>query len=521
MQIVRAAAILQLLLGNIGRPGGGILALRGHASIQGSTDIPTLYQMLPGYLGMPTPETRTVDEYVRAQPRREGWWSNTPTYIVSLLKAWYGQNASADNDFAFGMLPRITRNHSHFDSFVEMAEGAVEGLFVLGQNPVVGAQNGRLERKALAKLKWLVVRDMVEIETASFWHEGEEIERGELSTAEIPTEVFLFPAAGHAEKEGTFTNTQRMLQAREKAVDPPGDCRSELWFIHHLAKRLKQRAEASGDPIDEPLRALSWEYSERGTLREPSAEEVLREINGFRTADGTPVGGFSELADDGSTACGCWIYSGVYPAPGRNRAADREPKGPYGHGWGWAWPADRRVLYNRASADPGGRPWSERKALVWWDAQQERWTGLDTPDFPATKPPGYRAPPGASGVDAHGGDEPFLMQPDGRAWLFAPSGIKDGPLPTHYEPVESPVPNRLYKQRENPTVDCPRRPDNPLAAPEDERFPFVLTTYRLTEHHTAGGMSRFLSRLSELQPELFAEISPSWPRRLRCGRATG
>jgi formate dehydrogenase major subunit len=514
VQIVRAAAILQLLLGNIGRPGGGILALRGHASIQGSTDIPTLYHMLPGYLGMPTPQTPSLADYVQAQPRRDGWWSNTRKYIVSLLKAWYGDHASAENDFGFGLLPRTTRNHSHFYSFVEMADGLVEGMFVLGQNPVVGAQNGRLERKALAKLKWLVVRDMVEIETASFWYDSEEIERGELRTEEIPTEVFLFPAAGHAEKEGTFTNTQRMLQWREKAVDAPGDCRSELWFIHHLAKRLKKRAEASGDPIDEPLRALRWEYTEHGERREPSAEEVLREINGYRTANGAPVGGFAELADDGSTACGCWIYSGVWPEPGRNRAAERDPKGPYGHGWGWAWPADRRILYNRASADPDGRPWSEKKRLVWWDEQAGRWTGLDTPDFPAQKAPGYRPPPGARGVDAHRGDEPFLMQPDGRAWLFAPAGIVDGPLPAHYEPVESVVGNALYKQRDNPTVDKFRRPDNELAQPGDERFPFVLTTYRLTEHHTAGGMSRFLSRLSELQPELFAEVSPELAERL-------
>jgi formate dehydrogenase major subunit len=498
VQIIRAAAILQLLLGNVGRPGGGILALRGHASIQGSTDIPTLYNLLPGYIAMPEPAAADLAAFLSQQPRTEGWWHNCKSYVVSLLKAWYGEHAHEGNDFGFGHLPRITRDHSHFRYFAEMADGAVDGLFVMGQNPAVGAQNGRLERKALSRLKWLVVRDLVETETAAFWHDSEEIERGELRTEDIGTEVFFFPAAGHAEKDGTFTNTQRLLQWRHKAVEPPGDCRSELWFVHHLARRLKARAECSTDPIDAPLRALVWDYAEQGELRE---------INGYELASGRPVKGFTDLASDGSTACGCWIYSGVYPEEGRNRAAERRPEGRYAHGWGWAWPADRRILYNRASADPAGRPWSERKRLIWWDADAARWTGEDVPDFPAAKPPSYRPPEGARGVDAHRGDEPFLMQPDGRAWLFAPSGLKDGPLPAHYEAIESPVKNALYRQRRNPAADLFQRADNPLAPPGDPGYPYVLTTYRLTEHHTAGGMSRFLGRLSELQPELFAELS--------------
>jgi len=510
VQVIRTAAILQLLLGNVGRPGGGIMALRGHASIQGSTDIPTLYDILPGYLPMPV-AGETLDGYVRRTTRRSGYGANARKFIVSLLKAYYGAAATAENDFGFGWLPRITRNHSHFGYFAEMADGHVEGLFVIGQNPAVGGQHARLERKALAKLRWLVVRELVETETANFWYASPEIERGELTTEDIDTEVFLFPAAGHAEKEGGFTNTQRLIQWREKAVDPPGDATSEAWFAHQLALRL--RAKAEDGPRDAALRALDWWYPE-DAHGEPVIEAVLAEINGWRTEGaggahhGQQLSGFHELADDGSTACGCWIYSGVLGPDGRNRAAGRAPHGRYAHGWGFAWPADRRVLYNRASARPDGQPWSERKALVWWNEAAGRWTGHDVPDFPADKRPDYRPEEGAAGMDAIPGDAPFIMHDDGLGWLYVPEGLSDGPLPTHYEPLESPVRNALYAQQRNPGANWFQRADNPFAASPDGRFPYVLTTYRLTEHHTAGGMSRFLPHLAELQPELFAELSP-------------
>ena len=520
VQIIRTAAILQMLLGNVGRPGGGILALRGHASIQGSTDIPTLYDILPGYMPMPKAGAgeETLAGWLDNHRKETGWWCHLEAYAVSLMKAYYGAAATAENDWGWAWLPRVTRDHSHFSYWTEMADGRMEGLFCIGQNPSVGAQNARLERRALAKLKWLVVRDMVEIEPAVFWHpDAPEVRRGELVPEEIDTEVFLLPAAGHVEKEGAFTNTQRMLQWREKAVDPPGDARSDAWFVHQLALRLKAKAEASDDPLDEPLRALDWWYPETPE-GEPEMEAVLAEINGWRTDPheggdaphhGARVEGFGELAADGSTACGCWIYSGVYGPDGVNRARKRDPSGPYGHGWGFAWPSDRRILYNRASARPDGRPWSERKALVWWDEEEGRWTGHDVPDFPAEKPPGFEPPEGATGMDAHPGDAPFVMHEDGLGRLFVPAGLEDGPLPTHYEPLESPGRrNPLYRQRENPAARWFRRPDNPFAAPGDPRFPHVLTTYRLTEHHTAGGMSRTLSHLSELQPELFVEISP-------------
>jgi formate dehydrogenase major subunit len=252
VQIIRTAAILQLLLGNIGRPGGGILALRGHASIQGSTDIPTLYDILPGYLPMPQGKgsEEMLHDYLARRTKPTGLWHKFPAYFISLLKAYYGKNATAENEFGYNWLPKITGDHSFFEFLYAMADGKMEGMFLIGQNPAVGAANSRFERKALAKLKWLVVRDMVEIESANFWYNSPEIERGELKPEDIDTEVLFFPVAGHAEKEGAFTNTQRLLQWREKAVDPPGDCRSDAWFIHQLALRLIAKAKASQDAID-------------------------------------------------------------------------------------------------------------------------------------------------------------------------------------------------------------------------------------------------------------------------------
>ena len=532
VQIIRTAAILQLLLGNIGRPGGGILALRGHASIQGSTDVPTLYDVLPGYLPMPLfePESLTLKDYIKKNRANTGLWANFESYIISLLKAYYGEAATKKNDFGFDWLPRVTGDHSHFGYWLDMADGKVDGLFVMGQNPAVGASNGRLERKALTKLKWLVVRDMVEIETASFWLDSPEVERGEWNPEEIGTEVFLFPAAGTAEKEGTFTNTQRLLQFREKAVDPPGDARSDTWFMYHLGRRLKERAKNDSRPRNAGLNALTWEYPVEGKHEEPDVEAVLKDINGYieeeqtklepqRTQSHTKENShpdrrllkhMQELKKDGSTSCGAWIYCGVFPEEGRNRALQRKPTDLLGHGWGFAWPNDCRIIYNRASARPDGKPWSERKKLVWWDAEKKEWTGLDNADFKKDMAP--ETPDNldtGKGVEALGGARPFTLHPDGVAWLYVASGLKDGPLPAHYEPLESPVKNPLYGQQEDPAAQKKERPDNAYAkSPGDPRYPHVLTTYRLTEHHTAGGMSRTLSHLAELQPELFTEVSP-------------
>ena len=516
VQMIRTAAVLQLLLGNVGRPGGGIMAMRGHASIQGSTDVPTLYDLLPGYLHMP--RTReghlTLKEYIGTGKTDRGWWSHFDAYIVSLLKAWFGDGATDENDYGFGWLPKLTGNHSHFSTTFRMLDGGVEGMFVMGQNPAVGSQHSGLQRRALAKLKWLVVRDLAEIETATFWRDSPEVRSGELRPEAIETEVFLMPVSSHIEKEGTFTNTQRLVQFRDKALKSPGDARSELWFMHHLGKRVKAYYAASDRERDWPIVNLTWDYPEHGEEREPDVESVIKEINGYDVATSRPVSGFAELREDGSTACGCWIYSGIYK-DGINQARRRDPGDISAEGgivspeWAWAWPANRRILYNRASADPQGKPWSERKRYIWWDEQQGRWAGYDVPDFPADKRPDYRPAPDAEGMDAIGGTDPFIMMSDGRGWLYSPSGLLDGPLPTFYEPIESPLPNLLYPKVDgSPAAIRWRRPENPYHAAGDPRYPVVATTFRLTEHHTAGGMSRTLPWLVELQPEMFAEIDP-------------
>ncbi len=518
VQMIRAGTIVQLLLGNIGRPGGGIMAMRGHASIQGSSDIPTLYEILPGYLPMPRARDGdlTLHDYVEGGGSKRGWWSHFDNYIVSLLKAWFGDAATPENDFGFQYLPKISGNHSHYPTMLKAIDGEVDGLLVMGQNPAVGGINSGLQRRALAGLKWLVVRDLADLETAHFWKDSPEVRAGELRPEDIGTEVFLMPAASHVEKEGHFTNTQRLLQWRDKALDPPGDARSELHFTHHIAKRVMAHYADSDDPKDWPIKNLHWPYSEHGPEREPVTEEVLAEINGYDLETGKHVPGFAQLKADGSTSCGCWIYAGCF-ADGVNQTRRRDPgdvSDPEGGWvspeWGWAWPANRRLLYNRASADPAGKPWSERKKYVWWDEEEGKWTGYDVPDFPVGKRPDYVAPEDADGMEAISGDDPFIMMADGRAWLYSPSGLLDGPLPTHYEPYESPVPNHLYPEMgANPAAITWTHEANPIVAPEDERYPIVASTFRLTEHHTAGPMSRNLPWLSELQPEMFVEIDPA------------
>ncbi|PVZ08292.1 formate dehydrogenase major subunit [Actinomycetospora cinnamomea] len=519
-QYIRAAAILQTLLGNMGRPGGGILALRGHASIQGSTDIPTLYDLLPGYIPMPNAHLHTdLQSFLDADAAKTGFWGHMDAYLVSLLKAWWGDAATPENDFAFDYLPRLTGNHGTYGIVRDQIDRKTYGYFLVGENPAVGHANGKMQRLGLANLEWLVVRDMQMIESASFWKDGPEIETGELRTEEIGTEVFFLPCANHTEKSGTFTNTQRLLQWRREAVHPPGDARSELHFYFHLGRRIREKlaeAHRRGTPTaeqierDRPILDLTWDYPTFGVHSEPDPESVLAEINGF-DADGNPLSSYTQMTADGSTSGGCWIYTGVY-AGGVNQADRRKPGSEQdwvAAEWGWAWPANRRTLYNRASADAEGRPWSERKAYVWWDADAGRWTGHDVPDFEATKAPSYRPPEGAQYEDALAGTDAFIMQADGKAWLYAPTGLADGPMPTHYEPVESPVANLLHDQQDNPAREDIDRAWNRLNPAMSDTYPYVFLTYRLTEHHTAGGMSRFLGYLSELQPEFFCEVSPA------------
>jgi formate dehydrogenase major subunit len=562
VQIIRAGSILQLLLGNIGRPGGGIMALRGHASIQGSTDVPTLYDLLGGYMPQPSalvtpkpsaeqnptattwgekrdvaaniPSQQTLQEYIETSGSKLGWWSNFPAYIRSLLQAWYGDAANEeDGNRCYRWLPKIIGDHSHLATSYAMLDGNVKGYLLFGQNPAAGSTHATMQRKALEQLDWMVVRDLYEVESAAFWYRrpGFGPETEPVDSSKIKTEVFLLPAAASTEKEGSFTNTQRMLQWRDKAVDPPGDARSDLWFVYHLGKRLRELYKDSQKFRDQGLLSLTWDYErkhpEEGSriLDEPDVLLVLKEINGYYVrppesagGDGQQtytlrnaphVPGFAVLKSDGSTACGSWIYSGVYPEPGNNRAASRNPEGRTFLQWGFVWPANRRILYNRASADPQGRPWSERKKYIWWDETEKKWTGYDVPDFPVNKPPDYTPPPGATGIDALSGSDPFIMKPDGKGWLYAPKGLKDGPLPTHYEAAESPIHNPLYQQQSNPAAKFFQdRPDNRLAGVDNPDYPIVITTYRLTEHHVSGPMTRWLPWLNALQPSLFVEMSP-------------
>jgi formate dehydrogenase major subunit len=516
VQIIGCCALLQLLLGNFGRPGAGVMALRGHASIQGSTDVPTLYHSIHGYMAHPTALKKhdTLNDYLTVETVPTGYWGNMPKFVVSYLKSMYGDAATAENNFGYDWHPKIFGDHSHMPMFVAMNEGKVKGMFCIGQNPATSL-NAKLERAAMQKLEWLVVKDNWVHETANFWKTSPEVLAGEVSPAGINTEVFFFPSAQVAETEGTFTNTQRMLQTHYKAAEAPADCRTDTWYTYQLGKRLKALYANSQAPRDEGFKRLTFDFEHEDPkerqIGEPSALALLKEMNGYQTADPSRhLAGFSELKDDGSTTCASWIYSGVFPAADRNLAARKEPDPPGQPGaqlnWGFAWPANRRLLYNRASADPAGNPWSERKKWVWWDGT--RWTGYDVPDFAGTKAPTAKAMPGGIGLDALSGTDAFIMKGDGVGWLYVPTGLVDGPLPTQYEPAESPIHNPLYKQQSSPVLKYWNREGNTLAPVGDPKFPYVITTYRLTEHYLSGAMSRWLPHLAELMPELFIEISP-------------
>ena len=506
VQYIRTAAILQLLLGNIGRPGGGIMALRGHANIQGATDIATLYDLFPGYLPVPSAlrDEQTLAAYLKTNTKPAGWWANTPKYVVSLLKAFFGDAATPQNDFCFEYLPQLTGDHSTLPTTFAMKDGTVKGYFVIGQNPAASGQNTELVCAALERLEWMVNLDSYETETASFWaREGAD-------PGTIATECFFIPAATILEKEGTMTNTNRLLQWHDKAVEPAGESVSDGWFLYELGKRLRGLYADSADPKDRPILDMTWDYEhedERERRRgEPSAHKVLREINGYAVASGDHVASFADLRDDGSTACGGWIYSGVYPDAQTNRARSRKGDDWTSLQWGFAWPANRRMLYNRASADPDGKPWSERKQYVWWDEGRGEWTGVDVPDFPKNKAPDVPANPDGSGMDAHSGADPFIMQLDGKGQLFVAGALKDGPLPAHFEPLNAVVPNLVYGQQHNPLAREWKRRDNAYNGDRNPRFPYVLTTYRITE--MSGIMTRYVPWLAELQPQAFCEIDP-------------
>jgi formate dehydrogenase major subunit len=515
-QIIRTAAMLQLLLGNVGRPGGGVNALRGHSNIQGATDMGGNMEILPGYLRTPIAAAQTLKDYLElnvpktlnGQPWPSmNYFQNYPKFMTSLLKSIWGAKATKENDFGYGWLPRLDGNYSWAYMFDDMYRGsstrvggkepAPEGLLAFGMNPVGTGPNTKKMIAALAKLKWLVVVENVETETATFWKAPSEY--GGPDTSKIQTEVILVPAALFAEKDGSFTNSARWAQWKWKALDPPGQAKADPEILARIVLAVKELYRKEGGAFPDPVLSLAWSYTNAAN---PDLGEVLREINGKALADipdpkdktkvlkaaGLQLDTFGQLQDDGSTSCGNWIYCGVFPESGNNAqrrsTADPTGLGMY-HQWGFSWPANRRTLYNRASADAAGNPWDPTRVGIKWNG--EKWVG-DVPDIkPDSKPGEFGA---------------FIMNAEGVGRLFAAS-LNDGPFPEHYEAVEAPVDNLLHpKVTSNPIAK--KFTSDKDAFAKREEFPVVCTTYRLTEHFHYW--TQHNKRLNEVQPDFFFEI---------------
>jgi formate dehydrogenase major subunit len=495
VQLIHAAAMVQLLMGNIGMPGGGVNAQRGHANIQGSTDMGA-WNMLPGYLKIPRANLTTIEEYLKAntpkplQAKSLNYWGNTPKFFKSLLKAYYGKKATEANQYGYDWLPKIDEkgDHSWGAFFDDMFHGKLEGLISFGMNPVANGPNTKKMLTALSKLKWLIVAENFETETAAFWKAKTLAAKDyplALDEAGIATEVFLLPAANFAEKDGAFVNSSRWLQWKEAATDPPGEAKRDQEIIAKLFLEIRRLYEKDGGANPAPLMNMSWDYAKPAM---PLLSEIAREVNGVDLKTLKQLNGFGELKDDGSTACGNWVYSGCWTEAG-NQMARRGQVDPTGLGlypqWSWSWPANRRILYNRASADENGQPWDKTRAPLQWDG--ERWRG-DVPDYKA---------------DAEPGSLPaFIMLPEGVARLFAPD-LVEGPFPEHYEPAESPVLNSLHPEASaNPMLKT--YSSEPVAFGKAKDFPYVAITYRLTEHFHYW--TKHTSSSSELQSNFFVEL---------------
>jgi formate dehydrogenase major subunit len=495
-QNVRSYAMLQLLLGNVGIAGGGINALRGESNVQGSTDYAILYHILPGYLKVPKYDNTNLAEYLTTwtptttDTQSANWWGNTPKYMVSLLKAYWGDAATKENDFCYDYLPKRSGNYSYIKLMERMQRGEFEGLINMGTNPIVGGADSGAIGKGLDKLKWMVSVDLWETDTSVFWR------RPGADPKTIDTEVFLLPAASSVEKEGSISNSGRWAQWRYKAINPPGHAESDAFILDQWVKKLKELYAKDG-VYPGPITDLDWNY---GDGHEPNIDMVARECNGQFTKDmvikgksykkGQQVPSFAFLQDDGSTTSGNWLYCNSYTEKGnmmkRRSLEDPSGMGNY-HNWAWCWPVNRRVLYNRASVDLNGNPWNPKKPVIGWNKISRKWEG-DIPDG------GW--PP----MNEDGTKSPFIMIPEGYGRLFA-AGLADGPFPEHYEPMESPVVNAMTAQQCNPAVIKPDNIDN------SDKYPYVGTTYRVSEHWQAGAMTRNLPWLVELVPDMFVEIS--------------
>ena len=509
-QIIRTAAVLQLLMGNIGRAGGGVNALRGHSNIQGATDMAGIFDILPGYLKMPNPNDKDLKTYLdRVTPKTAkpsewesfNYWSNTPKFMVSFLKAMYGDAASKDNDFAFHYLPKIERRHSWTEIWDEMYRGSIKGFFAFGMNGVMIGPDTQKNIDALKKADFLVVCEIYPDETSGFWQApgitGEELKN-------INTTVYRLPGAGFAEKDGTFVNSARWLQWKSAALPPPGDCRLDQDILAQIFLKIRELYKKEGGKFPDPILQASWSYV---LPAHPSLSEIAKEINGKALAEindektgvtlkaGQQLPTFGMLHDDGTTMCGNWLYCGSWTEAGpmmqRRGTDDPSGQGIYPN-WAWSWPANRRVLYNRASCDLAGKPWDPDRKQVWWNEAAQKWVGNDVPDFKADSKP-----------DEHMG--PFIMLPEGVGRLFVPlSGLADGPFPEHYEPIESPIANPLHpNQSNNPIAKKFKTPLDKYGTTQ-EGYNLVCTTYRLTEHYHYWTKNNPMN--VELVPEPFVEI---------------
>ena len=534
VQNIRAFTIVQLLLGNMGMAGGGINALRGEANVQGSTDYGLLFHILPGYLPAPTAALVSLKDYVTKftpttkEPKSVNWWGNRGKYITSYLKALYGDHAAAGNDFGYSWLPKLDEgmNASWLALFARMYRGQFEGFFAWGMNPACSSPGAGKAREALGKLKWLVNVNLYDNETASFW-------KGPgMKPEDVKTEVFLLPCCSSIEKEGSISNSGRLAQWRYKAIEPIGTSMPDADIMNELYFRVRELYRKEKGAYPDPIMNLTWEYGEKdeeGKVKHLDVHLVAMEINGYylddvfdKTANppkligkkGDLVPNFVSLRDDGSTSSGNWLYSGSYTLKeGKvvNMMARRGKEDPTGLGlfpnWAWAWPVNRKIIYNRASVDPTGNPWDPNRPVLKWNpttlvnGKPGAWEG-DVPDGPA--------PPLA---DASGGKLPFIMKPLGVGSIFG-AGLGDGPFPEHYEPLESPVPaNPMSKKhRVNPTIPVARlqamaKDPTFLFSFDYERYPYVATTYRVSEHWQTGVMTRHLPWLLEMQPQMFVEIS--------------
>ena len=510
-QIIRCAAMLQLLLGNVGIAGGGVNALRGHSNIQGLTDLGLMCNLLPGYVTLPKDSEQTHADYVKARapkPMRPGQMSymqNFPKFFNSFMKAWWGDAATPENNFAYDYLPKMDRLYDAVFMYEQMIEGKVHGYVCQGFNPIAAAPDKAKMLEAFSKLKFLVVMDPLATETSEFWRNYGE--HNNVDSSQIQTEVIRLPTNCFAEEDGCIVNSGRWMQWHWKGANPPGEARTDIEIMSDLYLRLRELYQKEGGAFPDPILNLSWPYAQ---AHNPTPEELAREYSGKALADvtdpkdptkvirkaGEQVAGFAELRDDGSTSCGCWIYAGSF-GPTGNLMTRRDNSDPSGLGntlgWTYAWPANRRVLYSRASCDPSGKPWDPKRVLIRWDGRA--WSGIDVPDFPAGEAP-------------ENGMGPFIMNPEGVARFFSRGMLAEGPFPEHYEPFETPLGyNPLHPQRPEATSNPASRifPRDRARLGTAKEFPYVATTYRITEHFHFWTQHNPLNSIT--QPEQFIEMS--------------